>query len=64
MSIPVAPASVTFYDVIKDLGFPIAVSLILLFQIGPKLDEVLVSNQNLTTQVAELTLACRGPLPS
>jgi hypothetical protein len=60
VALPVAPTSVTVYDVIKDLGFPIAVTLILLFQIGPKLDSVVTADAALQSQVADLVEVCRA----
>jgi hypothetical protein len=58
MSLPVSPQGVTIYDVVKDLGFPVAVSLILLFQIGPKLDSVLSANAQLQAQLSVVIAEC------
>lgn len=58
MALPIAPGSVTLYDVVKDLGFPIAVSLILLLEIGPKLDSVLQTNQQLQAEYTTLSELC------
>lgn len=58
MSLPVAPTSVTLYDVVKDIGFPAVVALILLFQIGPKLDMTIETNQQISDQMAQLTSVC------
>jgi len=58
MALPDAPQAVTLYDVVKDLGFPIAVSLILLFQLGPKLDSVIAQSDQVQTQFATLASVC------
>lgn len=58
MSLPVAPQAVTIYDVVKDLGFPIAVTLILLFQIGPKLDSLTAAQTTAETQITTLAEVC------
>lgn len=58
MSVPFAPTSVTLYDVVKDVGFPAVVALILLFQIGPKLDATIETNQQISDQMVQLTSAC------
>lgn len=63
MSLPVAPQSVTLYDVIKDLGFPIVVALILLFQVGPKLDDMAATNAQIEAQVQALTALCVSKSP-
>lgn len=58
MALPVAPQTVTIYDVVKDLGFPVVVSLILLFQIGPKLDSLVAGNAQVQAQLGEVTAVC------
>jgi hypothetical protein len=58
MVLPVAPQAVTIYDVVKDLGFPVAVTLILLFQIGPRLDSVIAANIETQSELATLTSVC------
>jgi hypothetical protein len=58
MALPVAPQAVTLYDLVKDLGFPIAVALILLFQTAPRLDSVIATNAAITAQLTELTAVC------
>lgn len=58
MALPVAPQTVTIYDIIKDLGFPIVVSLILLFQVGPKLDDISSTNARIESEVQSLTSLC------
>jgi hypothetical protein len=63
MALPVAPQTVTIYDVVKDLGFPIAVALILLFQVGPKLDAVVASNAQVLAEMTALTAVCSNLAP-
>lgn len=58
MALPVAPQTVTVYDVVKDLGFPIVVALILLFQIGPKLDDLAQTNAKIESQVSVVATLC------
>jgi hypothetical protein len=58
MALPVAPQAVTLYDLVKDLGFPIAVALILLFQTAPRLDSVIASNAAINAQLTELAAVC------
>lgn len=58
MAINVAPQSVTFYDIAKDLGFPICVALILLFQVGPKLDTMAAANAQVASQLAVVSAEC------
>ena len=58
MALPVAPQSVTIYDVVKDLGFPVVVALILLFQIVPKLDDLTATNSRVESQVTTLAQLC------
>lgn len=55
---PVAPQSVTLYDIVKDLGFPAAVALLILFQLGPKMDAVIQSNATLSAQVSVMAASC------
>ncbi len=54
----VAPATVTFYDVAKDFGFPALVALILLFQIGPRLDQLAAINTQVAAQMAVVSAEC------
>jgi hypothetical protein len=54
----VGPQSVTLYDLAKDLGLPAAFALILLFQIGPKLDAVLSTNAQLQAQLGIVITEC------
>lgn len=58
MSLPVAPQAVTLYDVAKDFGFPALVAIILLFQIGPKLDQVAEHDTQVAAQLAVVSASC------
>jgi len=53
-----APKQITVYDVVKDLGFPIVVTLILLFQIGPRLEQVAATNVQVASQLAVVSATC------
>lgn len=58
-----APVGITWYDVVKDLGFPIVVTLILLFQIGPKLEEVAQTNVDVARQLGAVSATCLALKP-
>jgi hypothetical protein len=60
---PPAAASLSVYQLIKDLGFPIVVTLILLFQFSPKLDTLIMSSQHVESQMAAVTAYCIGKSP-
>ena len=60
MALQVAPQAVTLYDVVKDLGLPAAFAIILLFQIGPKLDQVATTNAQIETQISVVAQLCGG----
>jgi hypothetical protein len=64
MAAPIDTAStgaVSIYGVLRDFGFPAMVTLILLFQIGPKLEQVAITNQNVATQLAVVSQVCTRP---
>jgi len=58
-----APKQITVYDVVKDLGFPIVVTLILLFQIGPRLEQVAATNVQVASQLAVVSATCLSNRP-
>jgi len=58
MAVNVSNAPVSIYDLLKDFGFPAAVTLILLFQIGPRLDQVAATNGQVAAQLAVVSAEC------
>lgn len=57
-----APAgAVSLYGVLRDFGFPAMVTLILLFQISPKLEAVAATNIQVATQLAVVSTTCARP---
>lgn len=52
------PGAVSLYGVLRDFGFPAMVTLILLFQVTPKLDHVAETNQAVATQLAVVSSTC------